>query len=138
MFYLTLLRCKKKCLGSKVALKAQVSVFFSSDITHILLLCAMFWFYAEWEIPLVAKRLDARYDWLMGHWGQKSFNLVGAGDGCKPSPAVAGAVAWLSEGNCSFFTKVRWKHVIQLMINWLEMFSFSFFSDIFWICMFIT
>ncbi|XP_048883064.1 uncharacterized protein si:dkey-256h2.1 [Brienomyrus brachyistius] len=62
---------------------------------------------SEWDMPLVAKRLDARYDWLRRHWGQKSFNLVGAGDGCKPSPAVAGAIAWISEGNCSFFTKVR-------------------------------
>ncbi|KAA8591878.1 hypothetical protein FQN60_017252 [Etheostoma spectabile] len=28
-------------------------------------------------------------------------------DGCEPRPSVAGAVAWVSEGNCSFFTKVQ-------------------------------
>lgn len=29
-----------------------------------------------------------------------------AGDGCESSPSIEGAVAWLSEGNCSFFDKV--------------------------------
>lgn len=52
------------------------------------------------------KRLDARYDWLMGSWGQRSYGLVDAGNGCNPSPAVVGAVAWVSEGGCSFFAKV--------------------------------
>lgn len=57
-------------------------------------------------MPVIIKRLDARYDWLMARWGQRSYELVDAGDGCSPLPSLAGAVAWVSEGNCSFFTKV--------------------------------
>lgn len=60
-----------------------------------------------WPMPVVIKRLDARYDWLMKRWDQSTYELVDAGDGCDPSPSVAGAVAWVSEGNCSFFTKVQ-------------------------------
>ncbi|KAJ8354490.1 hypothetical protein SKAU_G00220570 [Synaphobranchus kaupii] len=61
----------------------------------------------EWDIPVVAKRLDARFDWLMGHWDQRSYSLIDAGDGCEPFATVSAAVAWVSEGNCSFFTKVK-------------------------------
>ncbi|KAG9345206.1 hypothetical protein JZ751_009751 [Albula glossodonta] len=61
----------------------------------------------EWDTPVVAKRLDARYDWLMGRWDQRSYRVIDAGDGCEPCAALAGAVAWVSEGNCSFFTKVQ-------------------------------
>ncbi|KAG5856646.1 uncharacterized protein si:dkey-256h2.1 [Anguilla anguilla] len=61
----------------------------------------------EWDLPVVAKRLDARYDWLMGRWDQRSYSLIDAGDGCQPCATVSAAVAWVSEGNCSFFTKVR-------------------------------
>ncbi|XP_076006636.1 uncharacterized protein LOC143000990 isoform X2 [Genypterus blacodes] len=61
----------------------------------------------DWKMPIVIKRLDARYDWLAAHWGQRSYRLVDAGDGCSPAPSLAGAVAWVSEGNCSFFTKVQ-------------------------------
>ncbi|XP_070691172.1 uncharacterized protein [Pempheris klunzingeri] len=61
----------------------------------------------EWNIPVIIKRLDARYDWLSTRWTQRSYELMDAGDGCDPSPSVAGAVAWVSEGNCSFFTKVQ-------------------------------
>lgn len=57
-------------------------------------------------MPVISKRLDARYDWLATRWSQKSYQLQAAGDGCSQVPSVAGAVAWLSEGNCSFFTKV--------------------------------
>ncbi|KAM9782543.1 uncharacterized protein ACB057_014807 [Neosynchiropus ocellatus] len=60
-----------------------------------------------WRIPLVAKRLDARYDWLTARWGQGSYLLRDGGDGCGPVPSVAGGVAWVSEGGCSFFTKVQ-------------------------------
>uniref|UniRef100_A0A8P4KGC4 Si:dkey-256h2.1 n=1 Tax=Dicentrarchus labrax TaxID=13489 RepID=A0A8P4KGC4_DICLA len=60
-----------------------------------------------WNMPVVIKRLDARYDWLVARWSQKSYRLMDAGDGCHPSPLVEGAVAWVSEGNCSFFTKVQ-------------------------------
>ncbi|KAK2845044.1 hypothetical protein Q5P01_011703 [Channa striata] len=60
-----------------------------------------------WNLPVIVKRLDARYDWLMGRWDQRSYQLIDAGDGCDPSPSAAGAVAWVSEGNCSFFTKVQ-------------------------------
>ncbi|XP_037532446.1 uncharacterized protein si:dkey-256h2.1 [Nematolebias whitei] len=60
-----------------------------------------------WKTPVVIKRLDARYDWLMGRWSPDSSQLVHAGDGCRPSASLGGAVAWVSEGNCSFFTKVR-------------------------------
>lgn len=60
-----------------------------------------------WNMPVIIKRLDARYDWLMGHWGQRSYQLIDAGDGCDPSPLVAGSVAWVSEGGCSFFIKVQ-------------------------------
>ncbi|KAM6910480.1 uncharacterized protein FYW49_012420 [Xenentodon cancila] len=60
-----------------------------------------------WKMPVIVKRLDARYDWLMARWGSESYRLVDAGDACRPWPPVAGAVAWVSEGNCSFFTKVQ-------------------------------
>ncbi|XP_029360751.1 uncharacterized protein LOC115045283 [Echeneis naucrates] len=60
-----------------------------------------------WKLPVIVKRLDARYDWLMARWGQRSYQLVDGGSGCDPSPSVAGGVAWVSEGNCSFFTKVQ-------------------------------
>lgn len=62
-------------------------------------------------MPVIIKRLDARYDWIMAHWGQRSYQLKDAGDGCSPSPSLGGAVAWVSEGNCSFFTKVRERHM---------------------------
>ncbi|XP_030640502.1 uncharacterized protein LOC115820930 [Chanos chanos] len=61
----------------------------------------------EWAISVVAKRLDARYDWLFGHWSQGPYRLADAGNGCEPSPSVAGAVAWISEDGCSFFKKVK-------------------------------
>ncbi|XP_041798340.1 uncharacterized protein si:dkey-256h2.1 isoform X2 [Chelmon rostratus] len=60
-----------------------------------------------WHMPVIVKRLDARYDWLSTRWGQRSYQLMDGGDGCEPSPSVAGAVAWVSEGSCSFFTKVQ-------------------------------
>ncbi|CAL8287985.1 unnamed protein product [Merluccius merluccius] len=59
-----------------------------------------------WKMPVIVKRLDARYDWL-DKWGQRSYHLVAAGDGCESSVEVAGRVAWVSDGNCSFFTKVQ-------------------------------
>lgn len=58
-------------------------------------------------MPIVVKRLNARYDWLAARGEPRSYQLLGAGDGCEPSPSVAGALAWVSEGNCSFFTKVE-------------------------------
>lgn len=60
-------------------------------------------------MPVIVKRLDARYDWLMGSWSQMKHQLIDAGDGCEPAPSAAGAVAWVSEGNCSFFTKVSYE-----------------------------
>ncbi|RVE63115.1 hypothetical protein OJAV_G00165190 [Oryzias javanicus] len=60
-----------------------------------------------WRMPIVVKRLDARYDWLMGRWRSRPYRLVDAGDACRPSPSIAGAVAWVSQGNCSYFTKVQ-------------------------------
>ncbi|XP_077950753.1 uncharacterized protein LOC120810644 isoform X2 [Gasterosteus aculeatus] len=60
-----------------------------------------------WKMPIVVKRLNARYDWLAARGEPRSYQLLGAGDGCEPSPSVAGALAWVSEGNCSFFTKVQ-------------------------------
>lgn len=66
---------------------------------------------AGWDVPIIVKRLDARYDWLTGRWDKTRYELKDAGDGCEPWPSLGGAVAWLSEGNCSFFTKV-----IQVMI----------------------
>lgn len=62
---------------------------------------------SEWKVPVITKRLNARYDWLNGRWENKQYVVVGAGDGCEPFPAAAGAVAWVSESGCSFFTKVR-------------------------------
>jgi hypothetical protein len=61
--------------------------------------------FTVWKMPLIVKRLDARYDWL-DNWDSGSYHLVDAGEGCEPSDRVAGRVAWVSEGNCSFFTKV--------------------------------
>lgn len=60
-----------------------------------------------WNMPIIVKRLDARYDWLTARWDQRTYRLADAGSGCDPSPSVAGAVAWVSEGSCSFFTKVQ-------------------------------
>ncbi|XP_075266555.1 LOW QUALITY PROTEIN: uncharacterized protein LOC115396397 [Salarias fasciatus] len=60
-----------------------------------------------WRIPLIVKRLDARYDWLTARWPQTAFRLMAAGDGCQASPSVSGAVAWVSEGGCSFFKKIQ-------------------------------
>ncbi|XP_012731467.2 uncharacterized protein si:dkey-256h2.1 isoform X2 [Fundulus heteroclitus] len=60
-----------------------------------------------WKLPIVVKRLDARYDWLMARWSNNLYQLADVGDGCEPSPSLGGAVAWVSEGNCSFFTKVQ-------------------------------
>lgn len=60
---------------------------------------------AELDMPMVVKRLDARYDWLP-RWGQQTYQLVDVGTGCESSPSIGGAVAWVSEGNCSFFDKV--------------------------------
>uniref|UniRef100_A0A4W4EBS1 Peptide-N-glycosidase F N-terminal domain-containing protein n=1 Tax=Electrophorus electricus TaxID=8005 RepID=A0A4W4EBS1_ELEEL len=61
----------------------------------------------EWKMPVVSKRLNARYDWLNGYWEPKSYSLVDAGNGCEPKTAAAGAVAWVSEGGCSFYTKIK-------------------------------
>ncbi|MCI4391219.1 hypothetical protein PGIGA_G00131600 [Pangasianodon gigas] len=61
----------------------------------------------EWKVPVITKRLNARYDWLNGRWEKVQYVLVGAGDGCEPFPAAAGAVAWVSESGCSFFTKIK-------------------------------
>ncbi|XP_063054306.1 uncharacterized protein si:dkey-256h2.1 [Engraulis encrasicolus] len=61
----------------------------------------------EWDVPLIVKSLNARYDWLMGHWGDKMYRLQDGGDGCKPMASVAGAVAWVVEEGCSFFTKLK-------------------------------
>ncbi|XP_068997991.1 uncharacterized protein [Embiotoca jacksoni] len=60
-----------------------------------------------WHMPIVIKRLDARFDWLMARWASKSYPLADAGDGCRASSSVEGAVAWVSEGSCSYFTKVQ-------------------------------
>uniref|UniRef100_A0A1A8EX87 Peptide-N-glycosidase F N-terminal domain-containing protein n=3 Tax=Nothobranchius korthausae TaxID=1143690 RepID=A0A1A8EX87_9TELE len=59
------------------------------------------------KMPIVIKRLDARYDWLAARWSSSSYQLVDVGDGCDLSPSVAGSVAWVSEVNCSFFNKVQ-------------------------------
>ncbi|XP_013871856.1 uncharacterized protein si:dkey-256h2.1 [Austrofundulus limnaeus] len=61
----------------------------------------------KWKMPVITKRLDARYDWLTVRWNSSSTRLVDARDGCRPSASVGGAMAWVSEGNCSFFTKVQ-------------------------------
>lgn len=63
---------------------------------------------ADWSIPVIAKRLNARYDWLNGRWGADPYRLLDAGDGCEPVTSVKGTVAWVSEGGCSFFTKVSY------------------------------
>ncbi|TKS82579.1 hypothetical protein D9C73_016688 [Collichthys lucidus] len=84
------------------------SVFYSwGCMSHNCLLAQAVFTSQGWRVPIVIKRLDARYDWLMGHWTQSLYELRDAGDGCDPSPSVSGAVAWVSEGNCSFFTKVQ-------------------------------
>lgn len=61
------------------------------------------------------KRLNARYDWLNGHWAQKSYRLKDGGDGCSPTSSVAGAVAWVTDSGCSFFTKVCDTNTICIM-----------------------
>ncbi|XP_035698307.1 uncharacterized protein LOC118431301 [Branchiostoma floridae] len=59
-------------------------------------------------LPLILKRLDARYDWLMGSFPAASTRLADGGNGCAGAPAVENSIAWVSAaGNCSFFTKVR-------------------------------
>ncbi|XP_057690987.1 uncharacterized protein si:dkey-256h2.1 [Corythoichthys intestinalis] len=59
-----------------------------------------------WDMPVIVKRLDARYDWLTGRWAKTKYELRDVGDGCRPAPSLEGAVAWVSDGNCSFFAKV--------------------------------
>lgn len=61
----------------------------------------------DWSTPVIAKRLNARYDWLNGRWDAHHYRLLDAGDGCEPVTSVKGAVAWVSEGGCSFFTKLK-------------------------------
>ncbi|XP_006791947.1 uncharacterized protein si:dkey-256h2.1 [Neolamprologus brichardi] len=89
----------------------------------------------EWKMPVIIKRLDARYDWLMARWGSKSYTVIDAGDGCETFPSVAGAVAWVSEGNCSFFTKVctlkRWPEGNKSNSLYFGFVSrFDFFADL--------
>lgn len=62
---------------------------------------------SDGSIPVISKRLNARYDWLNGRWGADPYRLLDAGDGCKPDTSIKGAVAWISEGGCSFFTKIK-------------------------------
>ncbi|XP_028672880.1 uncharacterized protein si:dkey-256h2.1 [Erpetoichthys calabaricus] len=62
---------------------------------------------AAWDVPIVEKRLDARYDWLMKRWKLDSYVLQDGGNGCTPSTDVNGSVAWVSEDSCSYFTKVK-------------------------------
>ncbi|MEQ2197203.1 hypothetical protein XENOCAPTIV_025300 [Xenoophorus captivus] len=54
-----------------------------------------------WKMPIIIKRLDARYDWLMGRWSAKTYQLADAGDGCKPSPSLGGAVQSMAKSNAS-------------------------------------
>ena len=85
-----------------------------------------------WKMPVIVKRLDARYDWLTGHWGQRTNQLIYVGNGCEPSPSVTGAVAWVSEGNCSFFTKVSCVAEIKkerLERKCIQFYTSSFLSD---------
>lgn len=79
-----------------------------------------FSFLTGWNMPIIVKRLDARYDWLTARWDQRTYRLADAGSGCDPSPSVAGAVAWVSEGSCSFFTKVcecHWKWSVLRLVH---------------------
>ncbi|GCC23001.1 hypothetical protein chiPu_0001392 [Chiloscyllium punctatum] len=63
---------------------------------------------AELNMTVVAKRLDARYDWIMKGWSSLPYILRDGGDGCNISSRVKNAVAFISdEGNCSYFTKVN-------------------------------
>ncbi|XP_067860286.1 uncharacterized protein si:dkey-256h2.1 [Heptranchias perlo] len=62
----------------------------------------------EFEMPVVDKRLDARYDWIMKSWRSVPYILRDGGDGCNISSEVKGAVALVSDkGNCSYFTKIN-------------------------------
>lgn len=78
----------------------------SPPLSSFVYIVSVYFLSLGWNMPVIIKRLDARYDWLMARWGQMSYKLIDAGDGCNPSSSAAGAVAWVSEGNCSFFTKV--------------------------------
>ncbi|XP_078094114.1 uncharacterized protein LOC144509317 isoform X2 [Mustelus asterias] len=63
---------------------------------------------SELKLTVVAKRLDARYDWIMKGWRSVPYVLRDGGDGCNISTRVKGAVAFVSdEGNCSYFTKIK-------------------------------
>uniref|UniRef100_A0A4W3HJL8 Si:dkey-256h2.1 n=1 Tax=Callorhinchus milii TaxID=7868 RepID=A0A4W3HJL8_CALMI len=62
----------------------------------------------EWEMIVIAKRLDARYDWLMQSWKSEPYLIKNGGDGCSISSHVKDAAALVSdEGNCSHFAKVQ-------------------------------
>ncbi|NP_001373269.1 uncharacterized protein LOC337520 precursor [Danio rerio] len=61
----------------------------------------------DWKGPVIGKRLNARYDWLYAHWSTDPYRLLDVGDGCAPVASLKGAVAWVSEGGCSFFTKIK-------------------------------
>ena len=67
------------------------------------------------EPQCVARRLDARYDWLPSPDTLATFGhllVVYVGEACSPNTfkkEVAGRLALVSNetGNCSYFTKVR-------------------------------
>ena len=58
----------------------------------------------------VIGRLDARYDWLpssQSTFGNKSLPAADGGDGCKKVDKVQGKLALLTDGKCSYYTKVN-------------------------------
>ncbi|XP_060069722.1 uncharacterized protein LOC132549769 isoform X2 [Ylistrum balloti] len=62
------------------------------------------------QFPVVAKRLDARYDWLPSPpsvFGNKTLPMIRADTGCKSVGSLKGSIALVSSGNCSFFQKVQ-------------------------------
>ena len=72
-----------------------------------------FFSFSDGDVVFVAKRLDARYDWLPSPYTLKTKHpktkLVEYGDGCtfKKDISVASSVIVVSrKGKCSFFEKV--------------------------------
>ncbi|XP_038058293.1 uncharacterized protein LOC119729686 isoform X2 [Patiria miniata] len=59
-------------------------------------------------VPIVLKRLDARYDWLPSpdKFGNQTIPVAASQDGCKPDSSVAKKIAVVTAGGCSFSQKV--------------------------------
>ena len=71
--------------------------------------------FSDGDVFFVAKRLDARYDWLPSPYTLKAKHpktkLVQYGDGCsfkEEIPAASNIIIVSRKGDCSYFEKVTY------------------------------